>query len=112
AEDALAEETVALGLERAVVDRLGLRYLAGRPVANLFARCESDPDRVEVIDVDQKLSFTEFQAAQTPAACGPLRCWLLNRTDTAVLIPRPPHPQPLRADRPLPPPLPVAPPRA
>src|SRR5207248_1669617 len=29
-EDALAEETVTLGLERAVVDRLGLRYLAGR----------------------------------------------------------------------------------
>src|SRR5207253_1611756 len=35
-EDALAEEAVALGLERAVVDRLGLRYLAGRPVANLL----------------------------------------------------------------------------
>src|SRR5205823_9942693 len=31
-EDALAEEAVALGLERAVVDRLGLRDLAGRPV--------------------------------------------------------------------------------
>src|SRR5439155_6839027 len=52
-EDALAEEAVALGLERAVVDRLGLRYLAGRPVANLLGRRETDTDRVELIDVDQ-----------------------------------------------------------
>src|SRR5204862_5852853 len=51
-EDALAEQTVALGLERAVVDRLGLRYLAGRPVANLLARRQPDPDGIEVIDID------------------------------------------------------------
>src|SRR6185503_17441255 len=56
-EDALAEETVALGLERAVVDRLGLRYLARRPVANLLRRRETDPDRVELIDVDQVEPF-------------------------------------------------------
>src|SRR3954449_5559965 len=55
-ENALAEETVALGLERAVVDRLRLRDLARRPVADLLARRESDTDRVEVIDVDQVLS--------------------------------------------------------
>src|SRR5439155_3654710 len=55
-EDALAEEAVALGLERAVVDRLGLRYLAGRPVANLLRRSESDSDRIEVIDVNHALS--------------------------------------------------------
>ena len=54
-EDALAEETVALGLERAVVDRLGLRDLAGRPVANLLRRRETDSDRVEIVDVDQVL---------------------------------------------------------
>src|SRR5439155_10697084 len=52
-EDALAEEPVALGLQGAVVDRLRLRDLAGRPVANLLARREPDTDRVEVIDVDQ-----------------------------------------------------------
>jgi hypothetical protein len=52
-EDALAEQAVALGLERAVVDRLRLRHLAGGPVADLLARREPDPDRVEVIDVDQ-----------------------------------------------------------
>ena len=51
-EDALAEETVTLGLERAVVDRLRLRDLAGRPVANLLRRRQADPDRVEVVDVD------------------------------------------------------------
>ncbi len=51
-EDALAEETVTLGLERAVVDGLRLRHLAGRPVADLLARGEPDPDRVELVDVD------------------------------------------------------------
>ena len=57
-EDALAEETVALGLERAVVDRLGLRDLAGRPVANLLRRREADSDRVEIVDVDQVRCFS------------------------------------------------------
>src|SRR5437763_11338728 len=52
-EDALAEEAVALGLQRAVVDRLGLRYLARRPVANLLARREPDSDRAEIIDANQ-----------------------------------------------------------
>src|SRR5213075_725604 len=52
-EDALAEEPVALGLERAVVDRLRLRDLAGRPVTDLLARREADTDRVEIVDVDQ-----------------------------------------------------------
>src|ERR671933_796125 len=56
-EDALAEQAVSLGLERAVVDRLRLRYLAGRPVANLLRRREPDADRVEIIDVDQAFSF-------------------------------------------------------
>src|SRR5439155_537277 len=57
-EDALAEETVTLGLERAVVDRLGLRYLAGRPVADLLAGCKPDPNRVKVVDVDQSSPFS------------------------------------------------------
>src|SRR5205807_5725436 len=54
-ENALAEQTVALGLERAVVDRLRLRDLTRRPVADLLTRCETDADRVELIDVDQVL---------------------------------------------------------
>src|SRR5581483_6598763 len=52
-EDALAEEAVALGLERAVVDRFRLRHLARGPVADLLARGKPDPNRVEVVDVDQ-----------------------------------------------------------
>src|SRR5216110_3153071 len=63
-EDALAEEAVTLGLERAVVDRLGLRYLAGRPVADLLAGCKPDPNRVKVVDVDQS-------ALSTPLVPGP-----------------------------------------
>ena len=59
-EDALAEEAVALGLERAVVDRLRLRDLAGRPVADLLRRREPDADRVEVVDVDQSVFFASF----------------------------------------------------
>src|SRR5688572_11235256 len=50
-EDALAEEAVTLGLERAVVDRLRLRDLTGRPIADLLRRGEADPDRVEVVDI-------------------------------------------------------------
>src|SRR5207245_314418 len=42
-EDALAEETVTLGLQGAVVDRLRLRDLTGRPVADLLRRRETDP---------------------------------------------------------------------
>src|SRR4029077_16976486 len=52
-EDALAEEAVALGLERAVVDRLRLRDLTRRPVADLLAGGKTDPNCVEIIDVDQ-----------------------------------------------------------
>src|SRR4029079_18615127 len=52
-EDALAEEAVLLRLERAVVDRLGLRDLARAPRANLLGGGETDLDGVEIIDVDQ-----------------------------------------------------------
>src|SRR5207249_2537939 len=41
-EDALAEEPVALRLERAVVDGLGLGHLAGRPIPDLLAGRETD----------------------------------------------------------------------
>jgi hypothetical protein len=56
-EDALAEQTVTLRLERAVVDRLRLRYLAGGPVADLLARGKADANGVEFIDVDQRVSL-------------------------------------------------------
>ena len=56
-EDALAEQTVTLGLERAVVDRLGLGDLALRPRLDLLGRCQPDADRVEVVDIDHSRSL-------------------------------------------------------
>src|SRR5205085_4958766 len=53
-EDALAEQAVLLGLERAVVDGLGLGHLTGRPLPDLLGGGETDADCVEVVDVDQR----------------------------------------------------------
>src|SRR5207253_6089332 len=61
-EDALAEEAVALRLQRAVVDRLGLRYLTRGPVANLLRGRETNPNRVEIIDVDHCFSSVPSQS--------------------------------------------------
>src|SRR5207249_3678316 len=47
AEDPRAEQAVALGLERSVVDGLGLLHLTVRPVTDLLGRGELDPDRVK-----------------------------------------------------------------
>ena len=52
--DALAKQAVALGLERAVVDRLGLGDLALGPRFDLLRRSETNADGVKVIDVDQR----------------------------------------------------------
>src|ERR1700760_1201403 len=46
-EDARAEQAVALGLERAIVDRLGLLDLAERPGADPLRAGDADPDLVE-----------------------------------------------------------------
>src|SRR4029450_3919599 len=84
-EDALAEQAVALGLERAVVDGLRLRDLAHRPVTDLLRRSKPDPDRVEVVDVDlrQGLSFGAAPAERTlhrPLSSSVLRSSLLDGT--------------------------------
>ncbi len=50
-EDALAEQPILLGLQRAVVDRLGLRDLARGPAPDLLRRGEADLDCVEVVDI-------------------------------------------------------------
>src|SRR6185436_7912627 len=47
AKDARAEQAVALGLERAVVDGLGLLDLAERPAADALRRGNADLDLVE-----------------------------------------------------------------
>ena len=48
AEDAGAEQAVALRLEGAVVDRLRLGDFAVRPAADLFRRSQADADGVEI----------------------------------------------------------------
>ena len=47
AEDLLAEQTARLGLERAVVDRLGILDLALRPLADGLGRSDRDGNAVE-----------------------------------------------------------------
>src|SRR5205814_3656195 len=59
-EDALAEEAVALRLQRPVVDRLGLGYLARRPVSDLLAGRKPDPDGIEIVDVQVALAPSFF----------------------------------------------------
>src|SRR6266849_2624597 len=46
-EDSSTEETIALGLERPIVDRLRFLDLSMRPVADLLRRGQLDPDRVK-----------------------------------------------------------------
>ena len=58
-EDLRAEQAVALGLERAVVDRLRLLDLAVRPRTDHLRRCQPDLDRVKVLD--RGVLLEEFQ---------------------------------------------------
>ena len=58
-EDAGAEQTVALRLERAVVDRLRLLHFAERPRPDHVRRRETDAQRVEF--VDSSLRFEKIQ---------------------------------------------------
>src|SRR5262249_22306692 len=51
-EDALAEQTVLLGLERPVVDGLRLLHLAFGPGRDLIGIGQADPQLVEVVDVE------------------------------------------------------------
>src|SRR3546814_14423808 len=51
AEDARAEQAVTLGLERAIVDRLGLLDLAERPRADATGRGDADLDLVEGLGI-------------------------------------------------------------
>src|SRR5690606_33017509 len=67
-EDALAEQPVLLGLQRAVVDRLGLRDLAGAPAADLLGGREADLDRVEVVDVNHVDTYSCGRSAMSTSA--------------------------------------------
>src|SRR4030095_8910080 len=73
-EDLRAEQTVTLGLERAVVDRLRLGHFAVRPRHDLVGRGEADPDRVEIAGqsrafVEAWSHFFTLSRGPTPATC-------------------------------------------
>ena len=48
-ENLFAEQAVAFGLLRAVVDRFGLRHLAVRPFSDFFGRCDADLYTVKIV---------------------------------------------------------------
>ena len=48
-EDFGAKQTIALGLERAVVDSFRLLDLTERPRTDLFGRCHTDFDGIEML---------------------------------------------------------------
>ena len=49
-EDAFAEQTILLWFEGAIIDRLGLGYLAVRPTLDLLRRSETDSNSIEIVD--------------------------------------------------------------
>src|SRR4029078_2331683 len=72
-EDALVEQTILLGLESPVVDRLGLRHLALRPFPDLVRAGERDADRVEVVDLEHVAPRRHRLARRRDAASGRAR---------------------------------------
>jgi hypothetical protein len=69
AEDRRAEQAVAFGLERAVVDRLGLLHFAERPRTDQVRRGERDLDRVEI----ERLALLVEEIEQVFHFMSPLR---------------------------------------
>ena len=58
AEDTLAEQTVAFGLVRSVVDRFRFEHLAARLGENLLGRCQSD--RNAIVAASRFVIFVEW----------------------------------------------------
>src|SRR4029079_8148877 len=56
-EDLLAEESVLFGLERAVVDGLGLLDLAVAPLTDVVSGSQTDPELAEEVDVEHYASI-------------------------------------------------------
>src|SRR5438045_7359376 len=73
-EDAGAEQAVTLGLERAVVDRLGLLDLAEGPAADLVRRRDADLDLVEGLRLGDRVrevrQFVHFVLLTLPRTGG------------------------------------------
>ena len=84
-EDALAEEPVLLGLQRAVVDRLGLGDLAGGPAPDLLRGGEADLDCVEVVDVHLRPSFLLTRLTLVAGSLVP-PSWLLASPSPSSLL--------------------------
>src|SRR5438477_8129075 len=80
AEDAGAEQPVALRLEGAVVDGLGLGDLAVRPAADLFRRSQADANGVEIGD-----SISQIKGAR--AVQGFLHCSDSRALPQRLLVP-------------------------
>src|SRR5690348_12677972 len=58
-EDLRAEESVALRLERTIVDGLRLLHLAVGPGTDHLRRCEADLDRIEMLN--RSMLFEELE---------------------------------------------------
>src|SRR3546814_272591 len=73
-EDARAEQAVALGLERAVVDRLGLLDLAERPRTDALGARDADLDHVEGLGLRDRVhevgKLVHILAPSSPLAAG------------------------------------------
>src|SRR5439155_16830229 len=67
-EDALAEKTVALRAERAVVDRLRLRDLAVRPRHDRVGRRQRKLQRVKVLEFQQLCLPLLYSAESSPSS--------------------------------------------
>ena len=64
AENALAEKAVALGLERAVIDRLGLTDFAVGPGQNLLRARQADANRVKIGEIELFVGLFLFLAGR------------------------------------------------
>src|SRR5256885_6543891 len=67
-EYALAEKTVALRAERAVVDGFRLRDLAVRPRHDRVGRCQRKLQRVKVLEFQQVLFLISYSAESSPSS--------------------------------------------
>ncbi len=96
-EDALAEKTAVLRLQRPVVDGLGLGDFSVGPAADAFRRREHDLDGVKVVDVQHAAAVPAITAgvsvptsAGTTAVAaserGVIGDWRQRTLDTAELI--------------------------
>src|SRR5258708_19499350 len=65
--DARAEQAVALGLERPVVDRFRLGNFTVRPAADLLRGCDADANRVKV-----RVCIGQIKRARTIQGAPPL----------------------------------------